>query len=125
MIKCGVDIVRVARLDEVNPKIRARFIQRVFTEREQAQVQGDLEGLSGLFAVKEAVSKALGTGIGKVTWQDIEVLHLPSGEPTLCLHGMAAELALTMGLLEWAVSISHDGGMAIAMVVAGSSPNLA
>ncbi len=118
MIKCGVDIVRVNRLAEVNPKIRERFIRRVFTDREQSQMHGSIEGLSGLFAVKEAVSKALGTGIGKVAWRDIEVVHLPTGEPTLHLHGMAAQVAEAKGLEEWAISISHDGGMAIAMVVA-------
>ncbi len=118
MIKCGVDIVRVNRLAEINPKIRARFIQRVFTEREQAQMRNNNEGLSGLFAVKEAVSKALGTGIGKVAWRDIEIVHLPTGEPTLTLHGYAKELAQSKGLEEWAISISHDGGLAIAMVVA-------
>ena len=118
MIKCGVDIVRVNRLAEIDPKIRARFIQRVFTEREQAQMRDNNEGLSGLFAVKEAVSKALGTGIGKVAWRDIEIVHLPTGEPTLTLHGYAKELAQSKGLEEWAISISHDGGLAIAMVVA-------
>jgi len=118
MIKCGVDIVRVNRLAEIDPKIRARFIERVFTEREQAQMRDNNEGLSGLFAVKEAVSKALGTGIGKVAWHDIEVVHLPTGEPTLELHGYAKKIAQSKGLEEWAISISHDGGLAIAMVVA-------
>lgn len=120
MIKCGVDIVRVNRLAEVNPRIRARFIQRVFTEREQAQMRDSFEGLSGLFAAKEAVSKALGTGIGKVAWRDIEIVHLSSGEPTVQLYGMAANVAEAKALHEWAVSISHDGGMAIAMAVATS-----
>ena len=118
MIKCGVDIVRVNRLAEIDPKIRERFIQRVFTEREQAQMRDNNEGLSGLFAVKEAVSKALGTGIGKVAWRDIEIVHLPSGEPALTLHGYAKEISQSKGLEEWAISISHDGGLAIAMVVA-------
>ena len=118
MIKCGVDIVRVNRLAEIAPKIRERFIQRVFTDREQAQMRDNNEGLSGLFAVKEAVSKALGTGIGKVAWRDIEIVHLPTGEPTLELHSYAKEIAQSKGLEEWAISISHDGGLAIAMVVA-------
>ena len=78
------------------------------------------EGLSGLFAAKEAVSKALGTGIGKVAWRDIEIVHLPTGEPTVQLHGTAAQVAEAKGLHEWAISISHDGGMAIAMAVASS-----
>ena len=53
-------------MEQINPAIRARFIQRVFTEREQEQVGGSDASLSGRFAAKEAVSKALGTGIGRV-----------------------------------------------------------
>ena len=118
MIKCGVDIVRVDRLKNVSSAVRKRFINRVFTENEQAQLRDNDENLLAVIAVKEAVSKALGTGIGKVSWRDIEIVHLPTGEPTLTLHGYAKEIAQSKGLEEWAISISHDGGLAIAMVVA-------
>ena len=87
MIKCGIDLLRTSRLAEINPAIRARFIRRVYTETEIAQARGDNDTLSGIFSAKEAVSKALGTGIGKVTWQDIEILHASSGEPAVWLHG--------------------------------------
>jgi len=118
MIKCGIDVVEIKRLDEINPAIRARFIQRVFTPLEQAQLKGDSEALAGVFAAKEAVSKALGTGIGKVHWQDIEIIHAHSGEPEVRLHGAANEVAAGHHLSEWAVSITHDGGMAMAVAVA-------
>ena len=118
MIKCGVDIVRVDRLKNVSSAVRKRFINRVFTENEQAQLRDNDENLLAVIAVKEAVSKALGTGIGKVAWRDIEIVHLPTGEPTLKLHGYAKEISQSKGLEEWAISISHDGGLAIAMVVA-------
>src|SRR5690606_39110550 len=98
MIKCGIDILRISRLAEVNPAIRARFIVRVYTEAEIAQAQGANDTLTGIFAAKEAVSKALGTGIGKVAWQDIEILHAPSGEPGVFLHGVALEVAQAKGL---------------------------
>lgn len=121
MIKCGIDLLRISRLAEVNPAIRARFIRRVYTETEIAQAQDDNDTLSGIFAAKEAVSKALGTGIGKVAWQDIEILHATSGEPGVTLHGFALEVAHAKGLVEWAVSITHEGGMAAAVAVAQSA----
>ena len=121
MIKCGIDILRTSRLANINPAIRERFIRRVYTKAEIAQAKDDNDTLSGIFAAKEAVSKALGTGIGKVAWQDIEVLHAPSGEPGVVLHGTALEVAQSKGLVEWAVSITHEGGMAAAVAVAQSA----
>ncbi len=118
MIKSGIDLVKTNRLAEVDPKIRERFLARVFTPAEQEQARGNFETLSGIFAAKEAVSKALGTGIGKVAWQDIEILHEPTGEPLLYLHNYAKELAEIKGLNHWSVSITHDGGMAAAVAVA-------
>jgi len=122
MIKCGIDAVEIKRLDEINPAIRTRFIHRVYTPLEQAQLQGNTEALAGVFAAKEAVSKALGTGIGtgigKVHWQDIEIIHAYSGEPEVRLHGAANEVAAARHLSEWAVSITHDGGIAMAVAVA-------
>jgi holo-[acyl-carrier-protein] synthase len=122
MIKTGIDLIRTTRLEDVNPRIRERFIQRVFTQAEQAQAKDDNETLSGLFAAKEAVSKALGTGIGKVAWQDIEILHEWSGEPILHLHGNALLVAQDKGLRQWSVSITHDGGLAAAVAVAIGDP---
>ena len=118
MIKSGIDLIRTNRLAEVNPRIRKRFIQRVFTQAEQAQAKDDNETLSGIFAAKEAVSKALGTGIGKVSWQDIEILHEWTGEPLVVLHGNGLLVAERKGLKQWSVSITHDGGLAAAVAVA-------
>jgi len=118
MIKCGIDLLRISRMAEVNPAIRARFIWRVYTPAEINQAGDDNEALSGIFAAKEAVSKALGTGIGRVSWQDIEIVHAPSGEPVVTLRGAALEAAQARGLSKWAVSITHEGGMAAAIAVA-------
>ena len=118
MIKSGIDLIRTHRLAEVNPGIRERFIRRVFTAAEQAQARNDNETLSGIFAAKEAVSKVFATGIGKVAWQDIEILHEPSGEPLVHLHGNAKLVADYKGLTQWSVSITHDGGLAAAVAVA-------
>ncbi len=122
MLRCGIDLVKISRLENISPAILARFIQRIYTEVEQTQSRGNFEQLAGLFAAKEAASKALGTGIGKVAWRDIEILHKLSGEPTIHLHGNAKKVAERLGLNEWALSISNENGMAIASVVAmGSS----
>lgn len=118
MIKTGIDLIRTNRLADVDPAIRERFIKRVFTPTEQKQARGDLESLSGIFAAKEAVSKVLGTGIGRVAWQEIEIIHAPSGEPSVQLHGKASEVAQQKGLRHWSVSITHDGGLAAAVAVA-------
>jgi holo-[acyl-carrier protein] synthase len=72
------------------------------------------------FAAKEAAVKALGTGIGPVSWNEVETLHRPSGEPYLVLHGRAAQIAASLGLVTWAVSLSHSREMAVAVVVASS-----
>lgn len=117
-LRSGIDTIEISRLAEIQAPIRERFIKRVFTSKEIAQSKNRNDALSGLFAAKEAVSKALGTGIGFVSWQDIEILHLPSGQPTLVLHGNAEKTAKQLGLEDWSISISHDRSKAIALAVA-------
>jgi len=118
IIRSGIDTIEISRLKEIKPAIRKRFIERVYTPKEIAQARDRDDVLSGLFAAKEAVSKALGTGIGHVGWQDIEILHISSGQPIVALHGNAKKVAEQLKLLEWSVSISHDRNKAIAMAVA-------
>ncbi len=123
ILRSGVDIVEIQRLEEVNPAIRARFIQRVFTEREVALARGSMASLAGRFAAKEAVSKALGTGIGYVHWRDIEIVRGLAGEPLLELHGRGQQVAERLGLTTWSVSISHGRTHAVATAVAlGEDP---
>jgi holo-[acyl-carrier protein] synthase len=118
ILRTGVDSIEISRLEEVNPAIRRRFLQRVFTPLELEQVGSSYASLSGRFAAKEAVSKALGTGIGFVHWQDIEVRRGQHGAPELHLHGNAQLVAGHLGLTTWSISISHDRSKAIAFVVA-------
>ncbi len=118
ILRSGIDTIEISRLKEIQPEIRKRFISRVFTAEEIAQARNRNDVLSGLFAAKEAVSKALGTGIGRVAWQDIEIIHLISGQPTVRLHGHAKIVAERLGLEEWSVSISHDRNKAVALAVA-------
>lgn len=118
ILRSGVDTIETARLEEISPAIRKRFIERVFTPEEITQARNHSDTFSGLFAAKEAVSKALGTGIGHVRWQDIEIIHLPSGQPFINLYGQAKKVADQVGLTTWSVSISHDRDKAVAIAVA-------
>ena len=118
MLAVGVDIVEVARLRRSLERHGVRFLDRIFTTQEQAYCSGRAESLAARFAVKEAVGKALGTGIGDVSWQEIEVINDERGRPTLALHGAAAILAEELKLQRWAISMSHTGSHAVGMAVA-------
>jgi len=125
MLRTGVDLIEIERIQTAIDRHGSRFLARVYTARELVYCRGRVESLAGRFAAKEAVAKALGTGIWRhgVGWTDIEVLRdLQSGAPQLQLHNAAATCASTLGLHEWSVSLSHDRARAIAFVVAiGSS----
>ena len=118
IIRTGIDLVEVHRLAEVNPRIRTRFLQRVFTPEELRICRDSNEKLAGRFAVKEAVSKALGTGIGPIRWQDVETLDGAMGEPILILYGKAQVVADMIGLEDWSVSISDSGDLVMAVAAA-------
>jgi holo-[acyl-carrier protein] synthase len=118
VLRSGIDLIEITRLENIQPNIRARFLKRVYTPRELDDANGSLASLAGRFAAKEAVAKALGCGIGPVKWQEIEVLRQATGEPQLVLHGAASQLAADAGLVNWSVSISHDGTHAVAVAVA-------
>jgi holo-[acyl-carrier protein] synthase len=127
-LAAGVDLVAVHRIAELLDKHGERFIQRVFTAREQAdcsQVSAEtrLNSLAARWAAKEAVAKALGTGFGPVNHLEVEVARDECGCPHVHLHGQAAALAQARGLNCWAISLSHDGGMALAFVVALGAPS--
>jgi len=118
ILRTGIDTIEISRLETIRPAIRKRFIARVYTPTEITQARDRNELLAGIFAAKEAVSKALGTGIGHVGWQDIEILHLNTGQPIVKLSGNAKTSADDLGLVEWSVSISHDRSKAVAVAVA-------
>ncbi len=121
MLRNGVDLIEIARVADVLSRHGDRFLRRVFTEEERALCGMDVHSLAARFAAKEAVVKALGTGIGAVSWQEVEILRGPNGEPALRLHGNARALAQRLGLREWAISLSHTDDLAVAFVVAWSS----
>lgn len=118
MLACGVDFILVVRIEETVERFGARFLNRVFTPAEQRYCAGRASSFAARWAAKEAVAKALGVGIGDVMWREIEVVNDSRGAPSIALHGAAAMLAQTRGLHQWAVSLTHDDGRAVAMVVA-------
>lgn len=114
----GIDMVEIPRLDGVLRRHGDRFLQRVFTADELSEAGNRTTSLAARFAAKEAVAKALGTGIGQVTWHEIEVLRQQGRAPELHLHGAAESLAEKLKLNTWSISLSHTQTQAIAMVVA-------
>jgi holo-[acyl-carrier protein] synthase len=117
----GVDLAEVARIREAIGRHGARFIQRIYTESEVAYVErkaNRFERYAGRFAAKEAGMKAIGTGWKRgVRWQDFEVSNLPSGRPTLRLHGEAARIAEQMGVKNISLSITHTAELGMAHVI--------
>jgi len=118
ILKNGVDIIEINRIAAAIERYGERFLKRIFTAQEIAECRGRAEAFSVRFAAKEAVTKALGTGIGPVNWLEVETLHHLSGEPYLILHGRAEKIANYLGLKTWAVSLSHSKEFGVAMVVA-------
>lgn len=119
IIGIGTDIVDISRIENALER-HAQFATHIFTEKEQAICFLPivrLNSLAGRFAAKEAVSKALGTGIGKVSWREIEILQTTEGAPFVVLHGAARERANALGVVRIHCSISHEKTMATAMIV--------
>jgi len=118
----GTDLVAIARVETVLSRHQGRFLDRVFTEREQAECLGrarPARHLAARLAAKEAMMKALGTGWGLgVRWRDVEVRSEGGTPPTLRLCGVARERADARGIRQAIVSLSHEGDYAMAVVVA-------
>jgi len=117
-LRTGVDLIEIERIVQAIARSGERFLTRVYTRRELNEFGENMASLAARFAAKEAVSKALGCGIGEIRWQEIEVLSGPRAEPILILHGKAQSIAKEFGLTTWSLSLSHTKGHAVAMVVA-------
>jgi len=118
----GTDRIAVARVRASLERFGDRFVQRVYTQCEyrQARARGDLaRRLAMLFAAKEAVAKALGTGFHQgVTPRLIETIHQPSGKPECILHGAAKAAAGQLGVNAVHISLTDDDGIAMAFAIA-------
>ena len=117
----GIDLAEVPRIRASIEKYGDRFLARVYTERERAYVErkaNKFERYAARFAAKEAGMKALGTGWRRgVTWHDFEVANLPSGRPTLRLHGAAKQIADSMGVKNISLSLTHTAENGMAFVI--------
>ena len=115
IVGVGVDLVEIARLERALGRTRG-LAARLFTDAERG-LPG--RSLAARFAAKEALAKALGAPRG-LLWTDAEIIAAPSGRPELKVYGTVAEAAGRLGVARWHVSLSHDGGIATAVVVAES-----
>lgn len=115
IVGVGVDVVDIGRL-ACALRRTPRLAARLFTDAERGR---PVESLAARFAAKEAVAKALGAP-GGLRWRDAEVVLGERGRPLLALHGGVADEAEAQGIATWHLSLSHDGGVATAVVVAES-----
>ena len=120
----GVDRIAISRVEASLERFGDRFIERVYTEQEIAQshAKGNpARRFAMLFAAKEAVSKALGTGFRRgIAMHHIETIHQTSGKPEVSLHGAALKVAEGQGIIRIHVSLTDDEGVALAFAVAES-----
>ena len=121
IIGTGIDIIEIERVRMMHERFGPRFHDRVFLqgEIEYCLRQADpAPHLAARFAAKEAISKALGTGIGaQLSWHDMEVQREVSGRPMAILHGKGTSLLQKLGGMEIQLSLSHTRGQAAAMAV--------
>lgn len=124
----GIDLVDIAEIRRWIEDPRDPLISRCFIQEELEEL-GDgpdrVERLAGRFAAKEAVLKALGTGFGAgVAFSDVIIHRAAGAPPQVRLTGGAAKAAASLGIIEWWLSISHAGAMAMASVIAiGGAPH--
>src|SRR5215813_2153881 len=119
IVAVGIDVVLVERFARALTRTPL-LADRLFTEAERTTSSGNPrspESLAVRFAAKEAVAKALGAPTG-LHWHDCEVVSDPDGRPWLTVSGSVAEAAAKLDITRWHLSLSHDGGIASAMVVA-------
>ena len=121
IIGTGIDLAEVPRIRAAIERFGENFLNRIYTEGERTYVErkaNKFERYAARFAAKEAGMKALGTGWRRgVRWRDFEVANLPSGRPTLRLHGVAKEFAEKLGVKQISLSLTHTAENGMAFVV--------
>ena len=128
IIGTGIDLAEIIRFEKTLKRFPRRFPEYIFTARERAYCDSKpirrTARYAMLFSAKEACSKALGTGLRQgVLWQNMEVIHLPSGQPTMVLHGGALKRALSLMPANSQpivhLSLTDEAGIAAASVILG------
>jgi len=115
-VEVGVDAIEIERIHRAITRFGDRFLNRIYTPQERERYRGRIAELAARFAAKEAVMKALGTGVRGVRWRDIEILSNRRGKPIVVLHGTARARAAQLGLRHVAISLTHARAFAIAVV---------
>ena len=121
IVGVGLDIVEIKRVARILERQGDAFPDRILTEDESRDRLGNHDGpahLAGLFAAKEAVMKAMGTGMAGASFREIRIRHLDSGQPTVELRGDTRQRAESMGIGSWHVSITHSRKTAAAVAIA-------
>jgi holo-[acyl-carrier protein] synthase len=121
IVGLGVDIAEIDRIESAMRRHGHSFVERIFTPAEIAYCErhrNQAERFAGRFAAKEAAMKALGTGWAHgVRWVDIEVVRERGGKPALKLSGVSLEIAGRLGVKNIALTITHSGNTALALVI--------
>ncbi len=123
----GLDLTDTDRVARLLGEHGERFVARCFTAGERAyadtHAKRRAEVYAARFAAKEAVLKALGTGLsGGIQWTDVEVVRDGAGKPGVKLHGRAAQSADERGITSWSLSLTHVRGLAAASAIAWGGP---
>ncbi|MHC4215307.1 MAG: holo-ACP synthase [Planctomycetota bacterium] len=122
IIAHGIDLVDRPRIKQMVQRHGQRFLNRVYTTKEQQYAEShrdNIEKLAGRFAAKEAVLKLMGTGwVGKIAWTDIEVVNNSAGQPEVTITGEVKRIAEKLGIDQISVSITHTANFAIASAIA-------
>jgi len=117
----GTDILKIDRIEAVVERLGDRFVQRILTQTEREEYNSSSQPnrlLAKRFAVKEAVAKALGTGIGRgVSWQDIQLEHNEDGAPQVKLSGGAQRVAAERGANRVEISLADEAEYVVAFAV--------
>lgn len=113
----GVDVIEIDRIADVIARHGDRFLARIYTDDEVTHCRGRVSELAARFAAKEAVMKALGTGVRGISWREIEILPNRRGKPLVFLYDKAARRAAEIELRGLEISLTHSRQFAVASVV--------
>lgn len=123
-ILIGNDIVEISRINNILLKRKEAFYRKVFTFNEIAYIEKKSDSantVAGMFSAKESISKVLGTGFGKISWQDVEIVHTEEGKPMVNLHNEAKVVFDYKKIKSIDISITHERQYAISTAIAYSS----
>jgi holo-[acyl-carrier protein] synthase len=121
IIGCGIDLVKIERIEKIIKKWGDNFVLRIFTSLEKEYCEkkkgNKYQSYAGKFAAKEALLKALGLGLREAKWKEIEIKNDELGQPIIDTSGKLENIASAKGVSKYFISISHTKEYAIAQVI--------